>query len=148
MEERTFRADVACLDDAQGFVRGVMEKAGAAQEIIGRVELVMEEVFVNIAHYAYKERTGGDVTIRCFASPEIVSLEFIDSGVPFNPMELEDPDVTLGLAERKIGGLGIFMIKKIMDTVEYRRDGEKNVLRVSRTVITSKQPALAPALKI
>jgi anti-sigma regulatory factor (Ser/Thr protein kinase) len=132
---KTFPADVTCLDAVQDFVRNLMEKAGIARGVIGRVELAVEEVFVNIALYAYKEsKSGGDVTVRCFASSETVSIEFVDSGAPFNPMEREDPDVTLGIAEREAGGLGIFMVKKIMDTTEYHREGEKNVLRISKRI--------------
>ncbi|GHV46844.1 hypothetical protein FACS1894204_09280 [Synergistales bacterium] len=133
MDVRTFRADAACLGEVQGFVRDIMARAGAAQGVIGRVELVVEEVFVNIAHYAYKEENvEGEVTVRCFADSDNISLEFIDSGAPFNPIEQENPDITLGIAERKIGGLGIFMMKKIMDTVEYRREDEKNILYMSK----------------
>jgi anti-sigma regulatory factor (Ser/Thr protein kinase) len=131
----TFPADVACLDAVQGFVRDLMKKAGISREVMGRVELAVEEVFVNIALYAYKEReSGGDVTVSCFASSETVSIEFVDSGAPFNPMEREDPDVTLGIAEREAGGLGIFMVKKIMDTTEYHREGEKNILRIDKRI--------------
>ncbi|MDR2780507.1 MAG: ATP-binding protein, partial [Synergistaceae bacterium] len=64
-----------------------------------------------------------------------VSLEFVDGGVPFDPLTREDPDITLGAEERELGGLGLFMVKRLMDVVEYRREGEKNVLRMSKRVM-------------
>ncbi|MDR3354885.1 MAG: ATP-binding protein [Synergistaceae bacterium] len=132
---RTFPADEDCLGAALDFVRGVMREAGVASDTVIRVELASEEIFVNIALYAYREsESRGDITIRCAAGPEIVSLEFVDSGVPFNPLEREDPDVSLGIEERKPGGLGIFMAKKIMDAVEYRREDGKNFLHMSKRI--------------
>jgi anti-sigma regulatory factor (Ser/Thr protein kinase) len=130
---KTFLADVHCLDAVQDFVRGRMEESGIAHDAAGRVELAVEEVFVNIALYAYNESaSGGEVTVRCRVGPEILSLEFVDEGLPFNPLEREDPDITLTAWEREPGGLGLFIVKKIMDAVEYRREGKKNVLRMSK----------------
>jgi sigma-B regulation protein RsbU (phosphoserine phosphatase) len=130
---KTFPADVDSLPVALDFVRDTMKEAEISQEMATRIELVVEEVFVNIALYAYKEsEPRGDIAIRCAVSPESVFLEFTDSGVPFNPLEREDPDVFLGAEGREPGGLGLFIVKKIMDAVEYRREGERNVLRMSK----------------
>jgi sigma-B regulation protein RsbU (phosphoserine phosphatase) len=132
---KAFPADVSSLDAVQDFAGNLMKEAGIAQEVAGRVALTVEEVFVNIALYAYKKSgTGGEVMVRCGVGPEIVSLEFTDEGSPFNPLEHEDPDVALGAGEREPGGLGLFIVKKIMDAVEYRREGGKNVLRMSKHV--------------
>jgi anti-sigma regulatory factor (Ser/Thr protein kinase) len=89
----------------------------------------VEEIFVNIAHYAYTPETGS-VTIRMSVQENIV-IEFEDSGKPYNPLEKEDPDIKASAEEREVGGLGIFMVKKIMDKVEYRREGNKNILTIS-----------------
>jgi sigma-B regulation protein RsbU (phosphoserine phosphatase) len=136
---RTFRSDVNCLDAVQAFVRGLMEKAGIAGDVMGRVELVVEEVFVNIADYAYKgSGSSGEIAVRCGADPEIVSLEFVDNGPAFNPLERRDPNVNLGVYEREPRGLGIFIVKKVMDVLEYRREDGKNILSMSKNL---KKPA-------
>jgi anti-sigma regulatory factor (Ser/Thr protein kinase) len=132
---KTFPAGVKSLDAVQDFAGNLMKEAGVACEAARRVALAVEEVFVNIALYAYQEsEAGGEVTVRCGVGPEIVSLEFADEGSPFNPLERGDPDITLGAGEREPGGLGLFIVKKIMDVVEYRREGEKNVLRMRKHV--------------
>jgi anti-sigma regulatory factor (Ser/Thr protein kinase) len=131
----TFPADVSFLGAVQDFAGNLMKEAGIAHEVAGRVALTVEEVFVNIARYAYKKsETGGEVTVRCGIGPKIVSLEFADEGVPFNPLEYKNPDVALGAEKREPGGLGLFIVKKIMDAAEYCREGEKNILRISKRV--------------
>jgi anti-sigma regulatory factor (Ser/Thr protein kinase) len=130
---KTFPADVKYLDVAQDFVRSVMQEAEVACDTINAIELVAEEVFINIALYAYKgSESGGDVTVRCAVERGCLSLEFSDNGVFFNPLKQKDPDVTLGVEEREPGGLGLFMVKKIMDVVEYRRESGKNILRMCK----------------
>jgi anti-sigma regulatory factor (Ser/Thr protein kinase) len=133
---KTFDADIDCLEAVQEFVLDSMQRAGFAHDFIANVELAVEEVFVNIALYAYKEsEAGGKVVVHCHAEPKTVSLEFTDVGVPFNPLEHKDPDVSLGAEERELGGLGIFLVKKIMNVVEYRRENGKNVLFMSKRSI-------------
>jgi sigma-B regulation protein RsbU (phosphoserine phosphatase) len=131
---RSFPADVNCLGAVQDFVRNFLtNEADVADSAVGSIELAVEEIFVNVALYAYKEsETGGEVSIRCFADPDVVSLEFSDGGVPFNPLEQNNPDITLSAEEREPGGLGIFLVKKIMNVIEYRREDGKNVLYMSR----------------
>jgi anti-sigma regulatory factor (Ser/Thr protein kinase) len=102
------------------------------QKMRSHVSIAVDEIFTNIASYAYASETG-PATIR-ITEGEIFTLEFEDSGAPFNPLERDDPDITLGLDERKIGGLGIFMTKKLMDCVEYRREDGKNILTIKKTV--------------
>jgi anti-sigma regulatory factor (Ser/Thr protein kinase) len=132
---RIFRSDVNCLGAVQAFIRDLMEKAGIARDEIGRVELAVEEVFVNIALYAYKEnKSGGDVTVSCCVSPKIVSLEFADAGTPFNPIKWEGPAAISDAEKREPRSLGIFLLKGLMDVIEYRREGGKNVLHISKHV--------------
>jgi anti-sigma regulatory factor (Ser/Thr protein kinase) len=135
MGMRTFPADARYLGEALDFIRKTMKDAGVADDAAGRVELAAEEVFVNIALYAYKgNEPRGDISIRCDASPETVFLEFADGGTPFNPLERKAPDISLAAEEREPGGLGIFMIRKIMDAIEYRREEGKNVLSMSKNI--------------
>lgn len=94
-----------------------------------------EEVYVNIAHYAYAPGTG-EVTVRlAFAeAPKKAVITFIDSGVPFDPLAKADPDVTLSAEERDIGGLGIYMTKKTMDEVHYEYKDGHNILTLTKEI--------------
>jgi len=94
-----------------------------------QLAVAAEEIFVNICHYAYAPKTGNvHMRLVCSKNPTAISLTFIDSGKPYNPLEKEDPDITLSAEQRQIGGLGIFMVKQSMDKVSYRYDGGKNIL--------------------
>ena len=100
-----------------------------------QVDVAVEELFVNIAHYAYAPDTGS-ATIRVAPrqDPKGVAITFVDRGVPYDPLAKEDPDVTLSAEERQIGGLGIYMVKKSMDDMQYEyRDGQ-NVLTIVKNL--------------
>ena len=94
-----------------------------------QIAVAAEEIYVNIASYAYAPGTGtADIRLMAAGEPTTVTISFSDAGKPFDPLQKEDPDITLSAEERDIGGLGIFMTKKIMDEVKYAyRDG-KNIL--------------------
>lgn len=95
-----------------------------------QIDVAIDEIFSNIANYAYGEKVGQAVISLDFDTLDdspCVRIVFKDCGIPFNPLEKDDPDVTLGIAERQIGGLGIFMVKKIMDVVSYEYKDGRNV---------------------
>ena len=121
------------LEAAQEFVRNQVEPICNDTSIQLQLDLVVEEIFVNIAHYAYAPQTGS-VTITCKVStePARLTVSFADSGKPFNPLEKPDPDVTLSSEERSIGGLGIFLVKKYMSSVNYDYKDGKNILTLTR----------------
>ncbi|MBO4501524.1 MAG: ATP-binding protein, partial [Clostridia bacterium] len=98
-------------------------------------DLAVEEIFVNIAHYAYAPDVG-KATVRTEVSgdPVTVSITFIDRGVPYDPLKKADPDVTLSAEERDIGGLGIFLTKKVMDDISYEYKNGQNVLTLKKTI--------------
>ena len=127
MAEKVFPAIESSFDDAMDFMREEAEKAGASIRTVTQLELAFEEAYINVAHYAYPAHDGD---IRVSVNPTEGSLRIVirDSGIPFDPLAKEDPDVTLPAEQRKIGGLGIFMVKKIMDSVEYQYDDGDNVL--------------------
>jgi sigma-B regulation protein RsbU (phosphoserine phosphatase) len=133
-ETMVFRADIKYLGTALAFVKDLMQRAGASAGTIDCVELAVEEIFVNIALYAYTESAGEEMKIHFSAGPETVFLEFEDNGPPFDPLSRDDPDTTVSAKEREIGGLGIFIVKNVMDSVEYRRDGDRNFLRMSKAL--------------
>lgn len=136
MAELKIAAKDESLDTVNDFIHGILEPAGFSSAEMMQMDLAVEEIFVNIAHYAYAPGSG-DVVVECNVSgePPCATVSFSDSGVPFDPLKKEDPDVTLSAEERKIGGLGIFLVKKYMDNVKYDyRDG-KNILTMSKSVV-------------
>lgn len=126
--EQTFPAEISELDSATAFIESLLEMKGCPIKTQTRLMIAFEEIFVNVAHYS----GSPDVSVHCeFSSePEAVKITFRDSGLAFNPLEAKDPDVTLPAEERKIGGLGIYMVKQSMDQVDYRRDGQVNELTI------------------
>lgn len=103
-------------------------------KIIRQIQLAIEEVFVNIAHYAYEEETGmAEVSVSIEENEVIISFE--DSGRKFNPLENETPDISLGIEEKNIGGLGIFLTLQIMDNVEYEYSNGKNILTMKKDLL-------------
>ena len=140
-KEKTMEANLkvpASLDELPNvlaFVDEKLESIGCPMKTQMQIDVAVEEVFVNIAHYAYTPETGNAViTTRISPEKDAVEIEFRDSGIPFNPLEKPDPDVSLSAEDRKIGGLGIYMVKKSMDSMTYaRRDGQ-NILTITKKV--------------
>ncbi len=123
------------LDEVLGFVDGYLEAKGCSLKVQMQMDIAVEEIFVNIAHYAYHPNTGKATIKAAFdENRRVVSFTFIDSGKPFNPLEKKDPDITQKLEERKIGGLGIYMVKKSMDNVMYEYRNGMNVLTIEKKI--------------
>ena len=98
-----------------------------------QIALAVEEIFVNIAHYAYAPDKGkATVRVEVSEAPVRVTITFIDSGVPYDPLAKEDPDVNLKAEERKIGGLGIYLTKQVMDDVVYEYKDNQNILTLKK----------------
>ena len=124
MAEITVAAALDSLDTVLRFVDGQMEQAGCPLKLMTQVDMAVEEIFVNIARYAYHPEAGGD--------PFRIVVGFADRGRPFNPLDRPDPDVTLDAERRQIGGLGILMAKRLMDDIQYEyRDGQ-NILTLRK----------------
>ena len=100
---------------------------GFGQEKLSKIELAAEEALVNVFRYAYPEQPG-DVEIICRLEGERLAIEIIDSGIPFDATAMPVPEVTDGDHEREPGGLGILLMKKVMDEVRYRREKDRNIL--------------------
>ena len=133
MDELTIEATVENLPEATEFVTAALEEMDCPLKVVMQMELVIEEIFVNVASYAYRPDVG-NVTIRKSFDdePRALNLTFIDSGCPYNPLEHKDPDTTLDADKREIGGLGIFLIKKNVDAITYERTDGKNILSVKK----------------
>lgn len=112
-------------------VRRMAEVAGVADGQITRLELAVEEALVNVFSYAYGDRaSAGTVQCRVAVQAEGLRVEIADEGPPFDPLAQPDPDTALDLDQREPGGLGILLIKSLASEVAYRREGDRNVLRI------------------
>ena len=133
MREMDIAATLENLDTVMAFVDQQLEDVGCSMKAQMQIDIAVEEVYVNIAHYAYNPEVGG-VTIRVQIEEEplAVILTFIDKGKPYDPLAKEDPDVTLAAEDRQIGGLGIFMVKKSMDNVSYEYNEGRNILTLKK----------------
>ena len=131
MKELTLEAKVQNLQQALDFVDDVLMTMNCPMKLQMQIDVAVEEIFVNVASYAYAPATG-PVTIQVEkqADPAGVRITFIDKGVPFDPTAKADPDVTLSAEQRKIGGLGIFMVKKSMDKMLYEYKDNQNILHL------------------
>lgn len=126
-------AAVDRLHEVLGQIDALLEEAECPMKIQMQIDLSVEEIFVNIASYAYGEE-GGDVCISAVVTPDPkeITITFTDSGVKYDPIARENPDVTLPAEEREIGGLGIFLTKKSMDELEYEYADGKNILKMKK----------------
>ena len=134
VKTQEFPAKIDCQDKAMDFVNSELKAANCPQKVMAQIDISFEEIFVNIANYAYAPANDGTMTLSCAVggAPEFVTLTFKDSGKPFNPLKKPDPDITLGLEDREIGNLGIFMVKKIMDSVTYEYKNGQNILTLKK----------------
>ncbi|MEG0178975.1 MAG: SpoIIE family protein phosphatase [Oscillospiraceae bacterium] len=134
MKSITVAANVSELDRVLAFIEGELEQQSCPMGAQMEIGIAVEEIFVNIAHYAYNP-VEGKATIRCeiAENPLAITIQFLDNGVPYNPLDKADPNITLDADERDIGGLGIFMVKKSMDCVDYRYDHGKNILTIKKS---------------
>lgn len=134
-EELKIEATVDNLPKVMEFIDGELEKAGCGMKQQMQIDIAVEEIFVNIANYAYAPGTG-EATIRVsvVGQPAMATITFIDSGVPYNPLAKDDPDVTLSAEERQVGGLGIFMVKNSMDDMIYEYKDKQNVLTLKKQI--------------
>ena len=106
-----------------------ISKQGVEPFLTHRLELVTEEVLVNIINHAFNGNKG-QMSIECGMDAHCVCIRFKDNGRPFDPTCLTEPDVTLSLENREIGGLGVFLVKEMADQISYRRDGSENILEI------------------
>ena len=135
MKEMTIEATVENIPVVTDFVNEELEALDCSMKVQMQIDVAIDELFGNIAHYAYDPDTGpATVRVEVEEEPLAVLITFIDNGKPYDPIKQADPDVTLPIEEREIGGLGIFIVKKTMDSVCYRRNGDKNELAITKNL--------------
>ncbi len=131
--EKVFEANVDRLHEVLAFAEEAMEAHGADMKAMMAVTLSLEELFVNIAHYAYPDGKG-DAKVSLDFDDDSVEVTLTDSGIDFDPLQNIDPDIHAELEQRDIGGLGIFMVKKYMDECRYRRENGKNIFTMRKVI--------------
>ena len=134
MAEITVPAKVDNIPEVTEFVDSILEACDCPMKVQMQIDIAIDEIFSNIAFYAYDNEGDATVVIDTEKEPGVIHLTFIDSGKPYDPLEKEDPDVTLSAEERNIGGLGIFMVKKSMDDMVYEYTDGKNILKLKKTM--------------
>ena len=135
MKELKLAATVENIEVVTDFVNEQLEALDCPMKAQMQIDIAIDELFGNIAHYAYKPEVGdATVCIEVIDDPLAVIITFIDNGVPYDPLAKADPDVTLSAEEREIGGLGIFMVKKSMDDVTYEYKDGQNILKIRKNI--------------
>ena len=124
------RSEFAVL---QQWLLSIAAELDMQDRIRKQLMICCDEIFTNIASYAYPDGNGSvAVAVEFVSETQNLRIIFSDSGTAFNPLEISEPDTSSALSERKIGGLGMFMVKKMMDSVEYCRKDEKNILTLTK----------------
>ena len=135
MKELTIAETVENIETVTTFVNEQLESYDCPMKAQMQIDIAIDELFGNIAHYAYNPEIG-QVTVRVevVEAPLSVIITFIDNGVPYDPVAKANPDITLSAEEREIGGLGIYMVKKSMDEIAYEYKDGQNILRIKKNL--------------
>ena len=135
MQEKVFSAVIESIPAVTAWIDEALEKLDCSMQAQMQLDVAIDEIFGNIARYAYPDKSG-IVTIRhgYEEASRLFSVTFIDRGVPFDPLKQANPDTSLELKDREIGGLGIFLVKKTMDKVGYRYMDGKNILNIQKHI--------------
>ena len=133
MKELTLAATVENIETVTEFVNAQLELLDCPIKAQMQIDIAIDELFGNIAHYAYNPEVGSaTVRVEVIEDPLAVTITFIDNGVPYDPLAKADPDTTLSAEERDIGGLGIYMVKKSMDDIIYEYKDGQNILKIKK----------------
>ncbi len=135
MRELTIDAAVENIEKVTAFVDEQLEMLDCPMKAQMQIDIAIDELFGNIAHYAYNPEVGpATVRVEVVEEPLSVVITFIDNGVPYDPLKKDDPDITLSAEERVIGGLGIYMVKKTMDEISYEYNDGQNILKIRKHI--------------
>ena len=130
VQERVYEASLTKIPEVVSFVSDAAGSMGVHPKRIMHLELAVEEAVANICSYAYAVPPG-EFTVRMIQEPEMVRIELIDNGVPFDPLRLDEPDIKSEIENRDVGGLGIFLMRRMLDEMRYSRLNDKNILTLA-----------------
>ena len=131
-EELVLQNDVQQVERLNTFVKQSLQRLGVERPLANKLRLAVEEAVVNVMKYAYPTGTTGDICLRLTSNGHRIKFIITDSGGAFNPTEVSAADTTLSAEDRPIGGLGILLVRKLMDSINYERSGGKNVLTLRK----------------
>ena len=135
MKELTIAAKIENIETVTNFVNEQLEALDCPMKAQMQIDIAIDELFGNIAHYAYNPEIGkATVRVEVVEDPLSVVITFIDNGVSYDPLAKADPDTTLSAEEREIGGLGIYMVKKSMDDITYEYKDGQNILTIKKNL--------------
>ena len=135
MKELTVDAAIENIPAVTAFVEEQLEQVGCPMKAQMQIDIAIDELFSNIAQYAYSPKTGkATVRVEMTEDPMAVVITFIDNGIPYDPLAKADPNVSLPADDRQIGGLGIFMVKKSMDEINYEYKNGQNILTIKKHI--------------
>lgn len=133
MKELTIATTVENIETVTDFVNEQLEALDCPMKAQMQIDIAIDELFGNIAHYAYHPEVGNaTVRVEVTEEPLAVIVTFIDKGMPYDPLRAVEPDITLSAEERNLGGLGIYMVKKSMDEITYEYKDGKNILSIKK----------------
>ncbi len=135
MQELILDAIAENIPVVTAWVNKQLEQIECPMKVQMQIDIAIDELFSNIAFYAYKPQTGSaTVRLEVLENPKAVLITFIDQGIPYNPLAKEDPNTKLSVEEREAGGLGILMVKKTMDEVFYEYKDGQNILTIKKNI--------------
>jgi len=134
MAQRTVAADPAQLTVLNEFLQDFWRAAALAPAGMQFFELALEEIFMNVVMHGVRPESMPLVQVSLNRVADSVTMTVEDDGPQFDPLSLPPPDLSTGLAERPVGGLGVFLVRELMDTVRYERVGARNQLRMVKTL--------------
>lgn len=131
-EKETIRlpARVKNLEKLIDFLIAALKAVGVPEKIVSDIHLIVDEGCTNVINYAYPPGEPGDIELSCAVKDGIAAITIRDWGAPFDPINVAAPDLSLDIDERPIGGLGVFLMKKFSDRLEYRRKEDTNLLTI------------------
>ncbi len=133
MKELTIAATIENIQTVTDFVNEQLEALDCPMKAQLQIDIAIDELFSNIAHYAYSSGEGeATVRVEVTEGPLSVVITFIDQGVPYDPLSAPEPDISLSAEERRIGGLGILMVRRSMDEMAYRYEDGRNILMIRK----------------
>ena len=135
MPKITLPATFENIETATEFINAILEGADCSMKAQMQLDIALDELISNVVRYAYTPETGNiTVSIEILEEPRRAVLTLTDEGIPYDPMQKEDPDITLPAEERSIGGLGIYIVKKSMDEMTYKYNDGKNIVTIIKNI--------------
>ena len=133
-ETLTLNNDIRQVPKLNAFMDSAMEKLHLDSTLAHKLRLAVEEAVVNVMEYAYPVENNGEITIKVMSDGHRMKVTIIDNGIPFDPTTIEKADTTLSVEERKIGGLGLLLVRELMDNINYEREDNRNILTLIKII--------------